>query len=68
MKDLKTVLGTAGVETEETDEKDPTDLIAESMTARGKQPNIAFFAFTATPKPKTLELLGHAQFSSGNSL
>jgi len=37
---------------------DATDLIAASMTARGKQSNLAFFAFTATPKPKTLELFG----------
>lgn len=28
------------------------------MTARGTQSNLAFFAFTATPKPKTLELFG----------
>ena len=38
--------------------KDATDLLAESMTARGKQANLSFFAFTATPKPKTLELFG----------
>jgi type I restriction enzyme R subunit len=37
---------------------DAADVIAASMTARGKQANLAFFAFTATPKPKTLELFG----------
>jgi type I restriction enzyme R subunit len=37
---------------------DAVDLIAESMPARGGQSNLAFFAFTATPKPKTLELFG----------
>jgi type I restriction enzyme R subunit len=37
---------------------DAVDLIAASMTARGLQSNLAFFAFTATPKPKTLELFG----------
>lgn len=37
---------------------DATDLIAASMTARGSQRNLSFFAFTATPKPKTLELFG----------
>ena len=37
---------------------DAVDLIAASMTARGGQSNLAFFAFTATPKPKTLELFG----------
>jgi len=28
------------------------------MQSRGKQPNLSFFAFTATPKGKTLELFG----------
>ena len=37
---------------------DAVDVLAESMTARGKPANLSFFAFTATPKPKTLELFG----------
>ncbi len=37
---------------------DPEDAIRESMLARGRQPNLSFFAFTATPKPKTLEVFG----------
>lgn len=37
------------------------DLINQSMAARGRQPNLSFFAFTATPKQKTLELFGLAQ-------
>ena len=28
------------------------------MAARGRQPNLSFFAFTATPKARTLELFG----------
>jgi hypothetical protein len=28
------------------------------MLSRGKQPNLSFFAFTATPKAKTLEVFG----------
>jgi len=36
-------------------------VIEEQMKARGKQPNISYFAFTATPKPKTLELFGWKQ-------
>jgi type I restriction enzyme R subunit len=40
----------------ETDEA--ADLIALSMAARGRQANLSLFAFTATPKPKTLELFG----------
>ena len=32
--------------------------IVKTMLKRGKQPNISFFAFTATPKYKTLEVFG----------
>ncbi len=32
--------------------------ILKAMAKRGKQPNISFFAFTATPKYKTLEVFG----------
>ena len=32
--------------------------ILKTMAKRGKQPNISFFAFTATPKYKTLEVFG----------
>jgi len=32
--------------------------ILRAMAKRGKQPNIAFFAFTATPKYRTLEVFG----------
>jgi type I restriction enzyme R subunit len=39
-------------------EKDTEDLIIEEMKARGRLKNVSFFAFTATPKPKTLELFG----------
>ena len=31
---------------------------ALEIKRKGKQPNISFFAFTATPKPKTEELFG----------
>jgi type I restriction enzyme R subunit len=37
------------------------DLINQSLEARQKQPNLSFFAFTATPKQKTLEIFGHPQ-------
>lgn len=37
---------------------DPETLIAETIRQRGKQPHISIFAFTATPKTKTLELFG----------
>ncbi len=34
------------------------DEIRQSMQARGKQENLSFFAFTATPKSRTLEVFG----------
>lgn len=40
------------------DEKDLDDIIREEISRKGNQGNISFFAFTATPKPKTLELFG----------
>ncbi len=36
------------------------DNIRRVMEARGRQPNLSFFAFTATPKPKTLQVFGQA--------
>ena len=37
---------------------DPEALIARVVGARRRQPNLSFFAFTATPKHRTLELFG----------
>src|SRR5699024_1721952 len=34
------------------------DALIESARNRGKQSNLSYFAFTATPKPKTLETFG----------
>jgi type I restriction enzyme, R subunit len=34
------------------------DALAKAVAARGKQANLSFFAFTATPKARTLELFG----------
>ncbi|SDB30315.1 type I restriction enzyme, R subunit [Flavobacteriaceae bacterium MAR_2010_188] len=39
-------------------DEDAEDQIRKSMEARGKQDNLSFFAFTATPKPKTIEVFG----------
>ncbi|GFE71898.1 type I restriction endonuclease subunit R [Chroococcus sp. FPU101] len=41
------------------EEDDIEDNIRKEMRIRGKQPNLSFFAFTATPKQKTLEDFGH---------
>ena len=46
----------AAEEEEETKEVD--DIIRAEISKKGQQPNISQFAFTATPKDKTLELFG----------
>lgn len=38
--------------------QDEEDYIQETIRKRGPQKNISLFAFTATPKPKTLEVFG----------
>ncbi len=38
---------------------DVEERIAAEVLKRGRQPNLSFFAFTATPKHKTLEVFGH---------
>ncbi|MDX9906488.1 MAG: DEAD/DEAH box helicase family protein [Bacteroidales bacterium] len=59
-KHLKQVLNVSLEEAEEAD-KDDFDLedeILQEIGFRGKQNHISYFAFTATPKNKTLELFG----------
>ena len=46
---------------EEAARGDAEDQLAVSVAGRGRQENISFFAFTATPKAKTLELFGHKE-------
>lgn len=65
-KELKAVLGSAGTGATATVDADDPDLepdtvddaLTQAVAARGRQPNLSFFAFTATPKGKTLELFG----------
>jgi type I restriction enzyme, R subunit len=45
---------------EEVERGDGQDLLARSLAGRGRPDNLSFFAFTATPKAKTLELFGTA--------
>jgi len=40
------------------EEIDPEDKLVKEMIAHGKHKNLSFFAFTATPKDKTLEIFG----------
>src|SRR5207245_4762633 len=56
-RELKAILGAGAVEDAE-GETDWEDRLNQVMASRGKQPNLSFFAFTATPKGKTLELFG----------
>ena len=67
VKDLKAVLGAteqerldAAEHTDTTDQPDDPlgDALDRAARARGRQPNISFFAFTATPKGRTLERFG----------
>ena len=58
---LNTALGTAAktaVSEEEDDEDRINRLIAERASGRKMQANVSYFAFTATPKNRTLETFG----------
>lgn len=62
--DLKEVLGGERLieEARQRSEEEGADKMEEiyrSMAKRGKQSNISFFAFTATPKHRTLKVFGH---------
>ena len=67
-KSLKAVLGAGSLEEaarEEADAATPEEELEDRVLAeirrRGPQPNLSLFAFTATPKAKTLELFGAKQ-------
>lgn len=53
---LKQVLGDKAAKVGEVE--DWQDELNKIMESRGQQPNLSFYAFTATPKGKTLELFG----------
>jgi type I restriction enzyme R subunit len=64
-KSLKAVLASSSLEAAEheesgaeTPEEELENTILAEMEKRGTLPNLSTFAFTATPKPKTLELFG----------
>jgi type I restriction enzyme R subunit len=42
---------------------DAEDVLAAEIAARAESKNLSFFAFTATPKAKTMELFGHKGIS-----
>ncbi|MDL5363924.1 type I restriction endonuclease subunit R [Halalkalicoccus sp. NIPERK01] len=51
---------------DEEDIEDWEDAMAENAKARNKQPNLSFFAFTATPKAKTLQAFGEPDGDGGH--
>jgi len=64
-REMKEVLGVAAEEALAQAQADESgepatyeDEILKVMHSRGRQPNLSFFAFTATPKAKTLEAFG----------
>lgn len=48
----------AEIESQEEVENDAEDNLVKEMLTHGKHKNLSFFAFTATPKKKTLEMFG----------
>lgn len=60
-KSIKQVLAVDEAEAKENEPLTGEDLINASMSKRGRQRNLSFFGFTATPKTKTLELFGTKQ-------
>jgi len=60
-KSMKKVLNLNAEDDPEEEDTTWEDRIDDQMASRGRQPNISYFAFTATPKPKTLELFGVCQ-------
>ncbi|HEX6572993.1 MAG TPA: DEAD/DEAH box helicase family protein, partial [Steroidobacteraceae bacterium] len=74
VKDLKAVLGATEQDRLNAAERadaahrtdDPLgDALETAARARGRQPNISFFAFTATPKGRTLERFGRLNEATG---
>ncbi len=64
-KEMKKVLGVKGDDDEDFDPGSIEEALAEAVAARGTQTNLSYFAFTATPKGKTLELFGRLNSTSG---
>jgi type I restriction enzyme R subunit len=62
-RDMKAILGASSIaekfDAQADDVATPDQAALRAALSRGPQPNLSFFAFTATPKFKTLELFGH---------
>jgi len=58
---MNQAMGNSNDENEEEEEQDPQDKILEAMRSRKMRGNASYLAFTATPKPNTLERFGVKQ-------
>lgn len=59
MKEVLAAKSLEDAEKEDSEEEETSeDHLLKVMASRGKQKNLSFFAFTATPKAKTLEVFG----------
>ena len=56
-KDMAAITMTLG--SGEDTEADVEDMISSEIKRNGKQANVSMFAFTATPKPTTIQIFGH---------
>jgi len=65
-KELKRVLGATGDDEGDLEPGSVEEALAQAVAARGAQSNLSFFAFTATPKGKTLELFGRLNPATGS--
>ena len=59
-RQLKEVLISGDIESNADDDKplSSEDVLDATLAARRSSPNLSYYAFTATPKPKTIELFG----------
>ncbi len=62
-RELKEILGDSEQYSDDDLEQDWEDRINQVIMSRGQQRNLSFFAFTATPKGKTLEIFGRQGLS-----
>lgn len=58
MSAITMTLGAGDVDIDTEGAPDSEDIIVDEISRNGKQPNVSIFAFTATPKPTTLQLFG----------
>jgi type I restriction enzyme R subunit len=72
---LKKVLGASNPVADDPESPDDQDLlvaavsaVAQSAESRGRSANLSFFAFTATPKGKTLQLFGTPREDVGTAV